>query len=139
MLSRRKRVLVIRAGAMALLLVALVWGAIPSALDPFDDSPFDPIVWTRWQGVFHHDNERGHMARSLIRKLEMDRPHRSEVVVLLGPTDRECSVLTPPLGQKETCLSYYLGDWSGYRMDPDTLDVYFSGDGRVSNVVTVQH
>ena len=36
-------------------------------------------------------------------------------------------------------MSYNLGMWSGFRMDYDFLDIYFDDQGRVVDVLIVQH
>jgi hypothetical protein len=131
---------------------AIVWGGVLSALvvtpiwlyhhldldDPFDDSSFDRATWIQ-HGDADDDNPRGHMVESLVDRLKDNRPRRGEVIDLLGPSDRECGRLEPPVGPIEMCLSYHVGSWSGFRMDPDTLDVYFGADGRFLDAFPVQH
>jgi len=106
--------------------------------DPFNDTSFDRATW-RQHPTAEFDNPRGHMLESLIDHLKERRPSRNEVVELLGPSERKCGTLAPPVGSTETCLSYELGSWSGFRMDPDTLDVYFREDGVFLEAYAVQH
>jgi hypothetical protein len=106
--------------------------------DPFDDEPFDRVTWLQNSDA-NDDNPRGHMVESLIDHLNDLQPVRSDVIELLGPAEQKCGRLNPPVGAVETCLSYNLGSWSGFRMDPDTLDVYFDPDGRFLEAFPVQH
>ena len=96
-------------------------------------------MWVHMRGSNDPDNPRGQMVEDLVDDLEARRPLREEVIAMLGSSEFECSVLSPPVGATDTCLSYNLGMWSGFRMDYDTLDVYFEADGRVLEAVTVQH
>ena len=131
---------------------AIVWAAVLGALvatpiwlyhhmdldDPFDDSTFDRAAWVQHRDS-GNDNPRGHMVESLIDRLEHSRPSRDEVIDLLGPSELECGRAESPFGPIEACLSYHVGSWSGFRMDPDTLDVYFGADGRFLEALAVQH
>jgi hypothetical protein len=136
MRSSRKKVLGLIAGVLIAVALWFVWD---NPMDPFDNASFDQALWAKWRGSWDYDNPRGHMAADLIDRLEDDRPTRAEVVALLGPSEAPCHDLTPSVGSVQECLSYSIGSWSGFRMDSDTLDVYFGNDGRVRSSLTVQH
>ena len=140
MSTRWKRSLKWTTLVVAVMVAGLWWFGVFEFLDgPFDDMPFERATWTRMRGSDDPDNPRGHMVESLIGSFEEHRPTRDEVMRLLGPSELDCAVLSPPVGPKETCLSYILGMWSGFRMDYDTLDIYFGEDGRVFKALPVQH
>jgi len=128
-----------KAALIAAVGVALAFATWKISRAPFDDRDFDRATWSRMRGSDERDNPRGQMLDDLVEDLEARRPSRDEVIVMLGPTESECAVLSPPIGPKDTCLSYILGMWSGFRIDYDTLDVYFGDDGRVRKAMAVQH
>jgi hypothetical protein len=123
------------AGIVALAL----WFAWDRLHDPFDNAQFDQVVWNKWRGSWDSDNPRGHMASALIDELKDRKLTRDEAIALLGSPEAKCGVLPNPVGPADSCISYSIGSWSGFRMDSDTLDVYFGNDGRVSDAITVQH
>jgi hypothetical protein len=136
MRASRNRLVAVICVVIAALALWFTWN---DPTDPFDNAFFEQVVWSKWRGSWDADNPRGHMAADLINRLKDRQLTRDEVVALLGPPEAPCSVLTPPAGPTETCLSYSIGSWSGFRMDSDTLDVYFGHDGRVRSAFTVQH
>ncbi|HEY1016071.1 MAG TPA: hypothetical protein VGE07_25400 [Herpetosiphonaceae bacterium] len=124
-------------GVVVLCLVGLIGGCAVVSLhpllnvnDPFDDRPFDQALWLQQQNTFVRDNPRGLMAHELATLLETQRLTRAEVLALLGAADGE---------SYDTMLSYELGMWSGFRMDHDTLDIYFDSTDRVEDARVVQH
>src|SRR5687768_8046181 len=122
---RWKRWLQWSTSVLAVMTAGLWWFGVFEFLDgPFDDIPFDRTTWIRMRDKDDRDNPRGQMVESLVENLEEHRPTRDEVIRLLGPSEFGCGVLSPPIGPKETCLSYNLGEWSGHRLDVDTLDIY---------------
>jgi len=138
MTTWRKRVLIWGAILAAVIIAPIWWYHRMELDDPFNDSSFDRVTWIQ-HGDADDDNPRGHMVESLIDRLEEHRPGRNEVIELLGPSERGCGRLETQIAPVETCLSYHLGSWSGFRMDPDTLDVYFGDDGRFLEALPVQH
>ena len=138
MTTWRKRVLMWGAVLAAVVITAIWWFHHMDLDDPFDDEPFDRVTWLQNSDA-NDDNPRGQMVKSLIDHLKDLQPVRSEVIELLGPAEQKCGRLDPPVGPVETCLSYNLGSWSGFRLDPDTLDVYFDPDGRFLEAFPVQH
>jgi hypothetical protein len=115
------------------------WGIHPLVLamvifltlcGPFDDRSFDRETWLALHNDSDADNPRGKMARDIQRRLLLGQVTREEVLDLLGPPDH---------GQRDDMLSYNLGMWSGFRMDYDSLDIYFDDQGRVVDVLIVQH
>jgi hypothetical protein len=136
MRASRKKLLIVVCGIVGAVALWLLWD---NPTDPFDNASFDQALWSKWRGSWDPDSPRGHMASDLIGRLERGQPTRSDVLALLGPPEAPCSKLTPPAGDLGQCLSYSIGSWSGFRMDSDTLDVYFGYDGRVRNAFTVQH
>lgn len=140
MRPRTKRILLLLVSlpvlAFAGLLIAILWVGFDS---PFDERDFDRTIWLGMAGDMDRDNPRGGMAAALIEELESEKPSREAVLQLLGPSEYQCSALSPPIGPADTCLSYNLGMWSGLGMDYDTLDIYFDAESRVARALTVQH
>ena len=97
---------------------------------PLDDRPFDRETWLAFHNDSEPDNPRGKMARDLQRRLLLGQETREKVLDLLGPPDH---------GERGDMLSYNLGMWSGFRMDYDSLDIYFDDQGRVVKILIVQH
>jgi hypothetical protein len=110
------------------LVLALV--VILTLCSPFDDRRFDRDTWLAFHGNSDADDPRGMMARDLQRRLLLGQDTRERVLELLGPPDH---------GKRADMLSYNLGMWSGFRMDYDSLDIYFDDQGRVAEVLIVQH
>ena len=54
---------------------------------------------------------------------------REDVLALLGPPDAE----------QNDAMLYCLGFWSGFRIDPDYLHVWFDGAGRLTGSAVIQH
>ena len=131
---RRRSVLIgVLALAAALAAAGFLYVASPLLFflnDPFDDRPFDREVWLQMSGSEDHENPRGRMADDVRRRLLEDRPDRDGVVQLLGE---------PDFGREESLYQYHLGAWSGFRIDYDSLDVHFDGEGLVEAVRFVQH
>jgi hypothetical protein len=140
MRPRTKRILVwlVSLAALAFFgLVVAIWSIVSDS--PFDENDFDRTTWLGMAGDMDPDNPRGGMAAALIEKLESKKLPREAVLELLGPPDYPCSALRYPAGPVDTCLSYNLGMWSGFRIDYDTLDIYFNAENRVVRALTVQH
>lgn len=104
-------------------------------LDPFDDQPFDPVVWAAADA-----KERAPMARDAIRQL-CSGLSKDRVRELLGkpgpfpcgPSSGSVDWFGNRLLHSET-WSYYLGCWSSiswYGLDSAFLYVHFGPDGRV--------
>ena len=118
--------------AIAVLFAALM--AVNSALDPFDDRPFDQVAWAAAED---HERERGSMARFAIQHIPLGTP-KERVRELLGQPDEALSGYPPDRWGRQTKgysrWGYWLGCWSGlgpYGFDSASLDVHFDADGRV--------
>jgi predicted XRE-type DNA-binding protein len=98
--------------------------------DPFNDLAFDKALWHQHRNDTSPDNPRGNMAHDLATLLETEQMTRAEVITLLGQPDARSS---------DTMLSYQLGMWSGFRIDNDTLDVFFDHADHVIDARVVQH
>lgn len=99
--------------------------------DPFDDRPFDQVAWLAMRGSWDaEENPRGRMVVSLRARLIDSQLSQREVLELLG---------APEFENRDGFLSYNLGMWTGFRIDYDSLDIHFGDDGRVSEVLVVQH
>lgn len=131
---KRPAKILIGCGATVLIVVAMLalfiaW--MQGFNNPFNDRPFDRQVWLAMRDSEEHDNPRGQMAQD-IRKRHLKRGMtRKEVENLLGKPDLSSSSDNP--------WQYILGEWSGFRMDTDTLDVHFDERGRVSGTRLHQH
>ncbi|MBI2301307.1 MAG: hypothetical protein HYU66_20555 [Armatimonadetes bacterium] len=91
---------------------------------------FDAAVWRQYSGSSDWKNPRGPMVRDLQRRHLRVGTRRADILALLGKPDS---------GDKPRLVSYRLGAWSRFRMDPDTLDLYFDAQGRLTRTDVVQH
>lgn len=98
--------------------------------NPFNDLPFDQKTWASNANSRDNDNPRGLMADDLLRKHLRKGMTRNQVQALLGE---------PDFSSSSNPWEYMLGCWSGFRMDADTLDVYFDDSNNVSRVRITQH
>lgn len=89
--------------------------------DPFNDWWFDEKIW-KVQSNSNVENPRGKMAYDLRHRVLKPKMTRKRVLALLGP---------PDAGQSDTSLSYNIGWWSGFRIDPDIFEVEFDKSGRL--------
>ncbi len=97
--------------------------------DPFNDRAFDAGLWRSSDGE-QFDCPRGEMLANLeAQHLRVGAP-REQMLALLGPPDAT--------GQ-DGLASWYLGYWSGFRVDMDSLDLQFDGDGRLVRWQRAQH
>lgn len=96
--------------------------------DPFNDSAFDASTWRASDGTAF-DCPRGPMLANLELQL---RPgmSRTELVSLLGPPDAT---------ERPDSASWFVGSWSGFRVDIDSLDVAFDANGRLASWHRAQH
>jgi len=105
--------------------------ALDRYLDPFDDRPFNTVVWAAADA-----QGRGPMARDAARHV-LPGTTAGRVRELLGePTEMVSSDLDKWGRRRKgaTRWSYWLGCWSGlgwYGFDSADLDVYFDLQGRV--------
>lgn len=91
--------------------------------EPFDDWWFDQKIWMANRGS-GSDNPRGKMVTDLQKRV-LPGMSREEVRFLLGP---------PDAGGWGDTMSYSIGSWSGFGMDPDILDIAFDKTGIVTAV-----
>ncbi len=103
--------------------------------DPHCNGSFNRAVWIENRNSDNPDNPRGPMAADLRKRLLQEKPTKAEVLAILSEPDMmsERNKLRPDF------LSYGLGMWSGFRIDYDSLDIYFDDHDRVSKVLIVQH
>jgi hypothetical protein len=100
-------------------------GVLLFKADPFNQISFNRQVWlTSPDGM---DCPRGKMAGDLLRFHLNKGMSKQEVVEVVGTPDGKDRTDT---GQE--VYRYYLGCWSGLRIDEDYLDVVFDASGRVS-------
>lgn len=91
---------------------------------------FDKVIWQQVTPDTNMNNPRWNMVKPLLEKLERDKPDRTSAISLLGEPDFQN---TP------NRLSYRLGFPSFLSMDPYTLDIAFSEEGRFLAVAVIQH
>ncbi len=120
-------------GVFALGAVGAGW--LQLRLSPFHRAPFQQQRWL--EARTDRDSLRGRMAGSLVRRHLKKGMKREAVVRLLGPPDGREQYRGRPLvegrGYERTreILRYYLGDWSGMRLDGDYLDIAIDGSGQL--------
>ena len=95
-----------------------------------DRAAFDAAAWRQTPAKQFRDNPRVPMASAALRQLRAQRPSRSDAIALLGP---------PDAGDRPVQASYHLGFLNWLSMDPDTLDINFSPDGRFVEARIVRH
>jgi hypothetical protein len=103
--------------------------------EPFSGGNFDQQVWLKDSGSEHPNSPRGKMAKDLQTRLLRDKPIKKEVLDLLGKPDG----FTVSSNSSLDLLSYNLGAWSGFRIDYNSLDIYFDAENRVCRVCIVPH
>lgn len=140
--SRRKLRRLLKFSAFGLVVVVGAFGLggaiafLALQLDrPYDDRPFDEVVWKEQHGIPEPDNPRGLMADAAARRVLTQKMTRDEVMKLLGEPDSR----SEPDKQRQDSLSYNLGMWDGMRLDYDSLDIRFDASGRVGSVHIVHH
>jgi hypothetical protein len=93
--------------------------------------PFDALKWRK----FHPEDEsltpaqqdtRGRMLYSLLRDHRLGTLTRSEVEDLIGPPERDDG-------------GYWIGNQTGFKIDPDILYISYESSGHVSDFRTEQH
>jgi hypothetical protein len=110
--------------------VALFWFLLFKA-SPFNQKRFDRQAWLSAQ--LDQNCPRGPMAGHLIRAHLKPGTRREQVIALLGKPDSE-----DKSKDGAPIYRYYLGNWSGFRMDGDYLDIRFDTTGRVTVAYTWQ-
>lgn len=119
------------AGTLLVPLLGLAWLGCSSAGIfndyPFDDWSFNKATWT------DQPDQRGRMYDSLRDRLLLEHPSRDQVRELLGPPDDSIRK------SDDGCWSYYIGSWSGLRIDTDALYITFSHQGQVEDAWRVQY
>lgn len=131
--DQRGWVLWLVAALVAVVVLFAVGLAVNSALDPFDDKPFDQVAWA----AVKIESERGPMARDAIRHIPRGTP-KERVAELLGEPDEVQSGYPPdPWGRRVKEFgrwSYWVGPGRGlwpYSFDSAFLIIYFHRDGLV--------
>jgi hypothetical protein len=137
--SALQRALAIVAGGL------LAWAWLWAFCGPMDhwsstigwgNRPFDSAVWQAApRSIDDRDEEhnpRGAMLRSLLRNHRLRGLTKAEVVALLGKPDPADGISSSRVPQYET-WDYYVGWYSGFKLDPDFLAVMFGLDGRVAD------
>jgi hypothetical protein len=131
--SKKKIVL----GLGILLVLILLFGAglfyyyflMPWYMAPGFNHPFDAQQWQKEKGNTKQDNPRGRMVRSLLRSHTLNGKSKEEIITLLGQPDWTSSNDIPLTKVQE--FDYEVGWYSGFRIDPDYLAIYFDKDGKV--------
>lgn len=96
----------------------------------FLTSKYDPSEWKALaNGTSDFSCYRGGMAGDIRSRVLHTGMSKTEVEALIGPPD----------STRDGVLEYFLGMCSGLRIDFDTLDVHLDADGKVKNVLIVQH
>jgi hypothetical protein len=123
--------LFITVSALLIVLIAALFVMRYFAGDhPFDDRNFDAAVWRSFNNDRNPDNPRGQMFDDLCNNHLRKGLSKQKVMGMLDPPDEKSEM---------NFLSYNLGMWSGYRMDYDTLDLVFDGEGNLVKFYRVQH
>ncbi|QNA87520.1 hypothetical protein G4G28_01850 [Massilia sp. Dwa41.01b] len=116
----RRRVIQCAIGAVAVLGLL----SFCSYLSPFNKAPFDAA---RWRSPEHEDARCGMVDDLRSRLLGRGQDMR-------GVT----AVLGEPHPSRERVSSYYLG-YCSTSFDPDTLDIAFDEQGKITSVEVVTH
>lgn len=97
----------------------------------FDDWWFDQTIWQAQSNstIGNIENPRGKMVHDLRQRVLKPGMPRKQVLALLGP---------PDAGQTRSSLSYYVGWWSGFRMDPDIFKIEFDKSDRLLKAYSYQ-
>ena len=96
----------------------------------FNDRTFDAALWKSFTNNDSPDNPRGQMFDDLSKRHLRKGLSKKDVEDLLGPADLKSEI---------DLWSYNLGMWSGFRVDYDSLDLKFNGEGRLVKFYRVQH
>ncbi|MHB9025756.1 MAG: hypothetical protein ACYC7E_16570 [Armatimonadota bacterium] len=101
---------------------------------------FDRQVWIADAKSHNRDSPRGKMAEDIIRNHLHKGLTKQQVVTLLGePEETDNGTLYPNAQKNSTHNIYYLGQWSGFRVDYDCLHVVFDEDGKLTEAWIIQH
>ncbi len=111
----------------ALVVLGLCVAGVDAVTSPGRTSAFDSEKWKANSGC-SASNPRWHMRRDAEARLTPGLT-REAVLELLGPPD----------AMEPDEMLYCLGFWSGLRMDPDHLHVWFDGTGRLASSAVLQH
>lgn len=111
---------------LAIILAVTLYQSTPV----MERASFDATVWRQTPAKQFRDNPRVPMASAALRQLHAQRPSRSEAIALLGP---------PDASDRPAQVSYHLGFLNWLSMDPDTLDIEYSSDGRFVQARIVRH
>jgi hypothetical protein len=117
------------AGSVLLLAILLAVILYPPA-PVMERTAFDAAIWRQTPPRQLRDNPRAPMAGSALRQLRAQRPSRAQAIALLG---------APDASDRPAHASYHLGFLTWLSMDPDTLDMDFSADGRFVEAKIVRH
>jgi hypothetical protein len=116
--------------ASVLFLGIILAVALYQSTPVMDRAAFDATVWRQTPAKMFYGNPRVPMASAALRQLDAQRPSRSDAIALLGP---------PDAGDRPAQVSYHLGFLHWLSMDPDTLDIEYSADGRFVEARIVRH
>lgn len=92
-------------------------------------TPFDRAEWARLSNSKDGKSERGGMADDLINNHLKKGLSRGEIMLILGSPDSQTG---------DGCGRYYLG-WYKSFMDPESLVVCFSENGRLAKTYIWRH
>ena len=100
--------------------VGLVYHTLTN--NPFDDWWFEEKLWKAQSNSDTMENSRGKMAYDLRHRVLKPKMTKKQILKLLGP---------PDAGQRDGLMSYNLGSWSGFRMDPDIFEIELDKSDRL--------
>lgn len=115
--------------ALLVLLGMTAIGRLGLGGDPFNDRAFEAAMWRESDGLAF-DCPRGEMVASLAALHLRTGERRQDLRTLLGPPDAPGA---PRIDR------WYVGHWSGLRIDVDTLDLQFDDADRLLRWECVQH
>ncbi|MHB8995166.1 MAG: hypothetical protein ACYC63_07955 [Armatimonadota bacterium] len=131
--ARRRRALIV--GAATLLVAGAAWAATHPwwlLTIGWGNRPFDSAVWRAAPKSIDDpasaENPRGAMLRSLLRDHSLRGLSKPQVLLLLGKPEPSANM---PLSVADE-WHYYLGCYSGFKIDADFLSLEFGADGRVA-------
>ena len=117
-------------GTLALILMIMFLLRACINRNPFIGEDFNRDKWIKYYNVDGLKNYRGPMAENL-KYLLLGKPyHKDNVIILLGKPDNI---------YEDGTLVYYLGYYSGFQIDMDSISISFDETGFRRTVYIRQH